>query len=156
MGNQIKTMTTTAKRNPLTEWINENNTFHSDRYMDIQIAQKHNEDISKLKEKEQKQAEAISKNSQVYLNRLEKGTTHPCVDMDNKREAYKHPVHRNEALYLSDDLEKVPHFIRDCYGDWYLFSSLEEALTEFLSPAGHHMWVEALAAGHHSDQDIWL
>jgi hypothetical protein len=61
--------------------------------------------------------------------------------------AYAHPEHDNEALVYSDEWDRWG--ILDCCGDYTGFGSLSEALTEFLSPVGHLMWVEAKEYGQH-------
>ncbi len=147
---------TPTQQDFIQEWIHENGSFHMDRYIMLLQAKKELENIPALREKEEKQAEDIKRNPQVFLNRLKKGKTAPCKSMNNKTEAYKHPLHNNEALYLSDNLEKVPHLMKDCYGDWYSYPTLEEALENFLSPCGHHQWIEALAYGHHNSRSIWV
>lgn len=146
---------TPTQQDFISEWINEGH-FHMDRYFMIKHAQLERENISALIEKEKKQAEDINRNPLVFLNTLKKGTTTPFESMNNTTEAYKHPSHNNEALYLSDNLEKAPHFIRDFYSDLYAYTTLEEALENFLSPSGHHQWIDGLASGHHNGRSIWV
>ena len=63
--------------------------------------------------------------------------------------AYLHPVHNNEALAY-DEVNDL-WVILDCCGDITHYPSLSEALSEFLSPMGHSMWLELKECGQHRE-----
>ena len=66
---------------------------------------------------------------------------------DFGRLGWMHPEHNNEALVFSKDRDLW--VILDCCGDTYYFNDLESALSEFNSPEGHQIWMEARAHGQH-------
>ena len=61
--------------------------------------------------------------------------------------AWAHPKHDNEAIAYDETYDMW--VILDCCGDQYNFATLDEALSEFVSPEGHAMWEETRRCGQH-------
>lgn len=148
------------QRNYIQDWINQDDTFHPERYMHALFLQKQKEDLSALRQKLKESDAAIRKDVEGKLSKLKQGKT-MGYNKDGesiKVTAYKHPYHHNEALFVQEvDYQDQPIYrILDCYGDSHHFSTLEDALAEFLGLEGQLMWMDALAAGHHNSSDIWI